>query len=764
MASGSRFKIGGISLDATIMSFSIRKKLLFGFAISVFALAGIGWLSYHTVTQLIATQRWVTHTREVIAELEAGWAQLTQAETAQRGYLLTGDERFLRDSRAAQAQVTGWHEKLIVLMADNPEQQQRIQQLETVIAQRLAVLNDRIKLRQEKGIQAAAEAVARRQGTELMDRIRQGIADIHAIEVALLQERQQTVKDRARVSLLTILAGSALTCLVGIAAFSVIQRDLKSREQVEQQVKEGRALLHSILDNTPATVYLKDLEGRYLFVNRRFQELTGRTREEMLGKTVYDVTRKDLAEIAHGHHLTVLSSPDPVEFEETVLHPDGPHTHLSVKFPVRDANGKVYGTAGVSTDINERKRVEAALQKAKEELESRVDERTTALAAINVALSESEDRVRAVLDAALSAVIVMDSAGKVVDWNTRAEALFGWSHAQALGNKLSDLIIPPRFREAHERGMTHFLQTGEGPALNRLIELSALRRDGTEFPVEISISVLKAGHAVTFCGFVTDITERKRAQEEILKLNTTLEQRVAERTAQLEAANKELESFSYSVSHDLRAPLRHISGFAELLGQSQADLNDAGKRYLSIISGAAGQMGALIDDLLVFSRMGRAEMRRVSVKMDELVSEVVREMDHDLAGRNIAWDIGSLPEITGDRAMLKQVWVNLISNAVKYTQQCELATIKIASHQRDNGDWEFSVKDNGAGFDMKYVGKLFGVFQRLHQAEEFEGTGIGLANVQRIILRHGGRVWAEGKVNAGATFYFSLPNNEKEKA
>jgi light-regulated signal transduction histidine kinase (bacteriophytochrome) len=229
--------------------------------------------------------------------------------------------------------------------------------------------------------------------------------------------------------------------------------------------------------------------------------------------------------------------------------------------------------------------------------------------------------------------------------------------------------------------------------------------------------------------------------------------------------NKELEAFSYSVSHDLRAPLRHISGFAELLGQTcQPNLDDAAKRYLRIISDAAAQMGTLIDDLLVFSRMGRAEMRRVTVSMNDLVDEVVREMDHDLAGRNIAWEIGALPEVTGDRAMLKQVWVNLLSNAVKYSRHREQATIKVASRKNDHGDWEIFVQDNGAGFDMRYAGKLFGVFQRLHQAEEFEGTGIGLANVQRIVLRHGGRVWAEGKVNEGATFYFSLPNNNKENA
>lgn len=267
-----------------------------------------------------------------------------------------------------------------------------------------------------------------------------------------------------------------------------------------------------------------------------------------------------------------------------------------------------------------------------------------------------------------------------------------------------------------------------------------------------------AGRVEQWFGTNTNVDELKRVQHEIEKLNAELEQRVADRTAELQSANKELEAFCYSVSHDLRAPLRHIDGYVNLLQRdSEAVLSPRSRHFMSVIADSARQMGRLIDDLLVFSRMSRCELKRREVRLDALVEDALQKLQPETQDRNIVWALAKLPAVQADESMLRQVVLNLISNAIKYTRPRNPAHIEIGCSSEGPDEVVIFVRDDGVGFDMHYAHKLFGVFQRLHLDEDFEGTGIGLASVRRIISRHGGRTWAEGEIDRGATLYFSIP-------
>ena len=261
---------------------------------------------------------------------------------------------------------------------------------------------------------------------------------------------------------------------------------------------------------------------------------------------------------------------------------------------------------------------------------------------------------------------------------------------------------------------------------------------------------------------MSELTTESKAEQRLVGLMAEFaspKALVAAGEATRDEGYRELEAFSYSVSHDLRAPLRHVSGFVQLLqANAKGKLDDTGMRYLDVIAGAAKRMGTLIDDLLSFSRTGRAQINVEPIPLSEMVEECKRELELEIKGRTIEWKIGELPQVHADRPLLRQVMANLLGNAVKYSGKREVAKIEISA-KTEGGEIVVCVRDNGAGFDMKYAGKLFGVFSRLHGESEFEGTGIGLANVRRIVLRHGGRTWAEGEVDKGAAFYFSLPAN-----
>ncbi|MEJ7618759.1 MAG: PAS domain S-box protein [Pyrinomonadaceae bacterium] len=344
-------------------------------------------------------------------------------------------------------------------------------------------------------------------------------------------------------------------------------------------------------------------------------------------------------------------------------------------------------------------------------------------------IRESETKYRTLVEQASDGIFLFDKQGNLTEVNSKFSEMLRYTPDELCALNLADLM------PAEDLAATPLLCDSLDKGEDVISQCRFRRQDETLVPMEISAKKLDDEKMQAI---VRDITERLHAERQIQQLNEALERRVLERTAQLEQANRELDAFSYSVSHDLRAPLRFVSGFTELLTKRAASsLDETSLRYLQVISDSVKHAGALIDDLLAFSRMGRAEMRLSFIDTNQLIQDVRRDVEHEANGRELVWKIKELPVIQGDPSMMQLVFRNLLSNAVKYTRPRETAVIEIESIIKEH-DIVFFVRDNGVGFDEKYSAKLFGVFERLHTTEEFEGTGIGLANVHRIVQRHGG--------------------------
>jgi PAS domain S-box-containing protein len=391
-----------------------------------------------------------------------------------------------------------------------------------------------------------------------------------------------------------------------------------------------------------------------------------------------------------------------------------------------------------------------------ERLVSKLKEKNTELQSQTEVLRMSEARFTNIVNLAADAIISVDEKQDILIFNQGAERIFGYTAAEMLGQPL-DRLLPAHLAGAHRAHVRRFAaEPGTARDINRRAEIHGRRRDGTEFPAEASISKIKENGKFQFTVFLRDVSAGAQAEQEIRQLNINLEQRVLGRTAELQAANQELEAFSYSVSHDLRAPLRSIDGFSQaLLEDCAGRLNEQGEDYLHRIRAASQRMGQLIDDLLSLSRSARGELRREPVDLSALALDSADEVRKLWPGRQVELVVAPRLCAEGDPRLLRIVFDNLLGNAWKFTSKQERATIEVSAMSHD-GTTEYFVRDNGVGFDMAYADKLFGAFQRLHTITEYPGTGIGLATVQRIVVRHGGRVWAEGLLGQGATVYFTL--------
>ena len=480
--------------------------------------------------------------------------------------------------------------------------------------------------------------------------------------------------------------------------------------------------------------------GQWLRVNQQLCEIVGYSHQELVQKTFQEITYADdlASDLALMGQLLAGEIPN-YSLEKRYIHKNGSLVWINLTVSlVHKSDGDPKYFISVVEDIGDQKQAEAERKRYEVELKQAID--------------ESDRFFTLSLD--LLCVAGMDGYFKRI--NPAFERILGYSADELLGRPFLEFVHPDD--RATTLAEVEKLLTG---AKTLHFENRYRCQDGSYRWLDwVSVPIMPEG---LIYAAAHDVTQRKQAELEIKQLNEELESRVKQRTAQLEAANRELESFSYSVSHDLRAPLRHIAGFVGLLKARLAliDLDETSDRYITTIAETTRQAGVLIDDLLTFSRMGRSEMHKITFSLAELFSEVKREIDIDAGDRVIEWKIHPLPAIQGDPSMMRLVLRNLLENAAKYTRFSQKTKIEFGSFDLPD-EIIFFVRDNGIGFDMRYVGKLFGIFQRLHVGTQFEGTGIGLANVQRIIHRHGGRVWAEGEVEHGATFYFSLPKHHAQ--
>jgi PAS domain S-box-containing protein len=499
-------------------------------------------------------------------------------------------------------------------------------------------------------------------------------------------------------------------------------QELTERKRTEEALRRSEGRFTRLSGSGLIGIITTDYRGNILEANDAFLNIVGYSAHEVLTGSITwaEMTPPEwryLDDRAVEQLKTVGIAPS---WEKEYLRKDG--TRIPVLVGVATLEGRAEECVAFVLDLSERNKAEAAAR-------------------------ESEARNTAVMEAALDAIVIMDHEGKIAELNPAAERTFGHARHEVVGKSLADVIVPPSLRGRHSAGLERYLKTAEGHVLGTRIEVPALRKDGTEFPAEVAVVRIRSEGPPIFTGYIRDITERRQAAEGQLL-------RRAKEAA--DEANTELEAFSYSVAHDLRAPLRAINGFSTALLDDWGDrLDEEAKGHLARISGAAERMAELIDALLALARLTRIEPRRETVDLTDVAIKVMEQLRAGDPARNVAFSAAEGLVAQGDSQLLRALFENLLGNAWKFTSRRNQATIEVGREDID-GVSTYYVRDDGVGFDMSHVGKIFAPFRRLHTTDEFEGSGIGLATVQRIVRRHGGRIWAEGVENRGATFRFTL--------
>ena len=709
----------------TMTNWRFETKIQAGFAAVSFLLVAVLLVSHWNSSQFKAASARTAHSNRLISELDGALTAMVDAETGMRGYVLTGAEESLEPFVMARREISNHLAVVRTLARDEPRMQKLLAELEELARGQFSHREEVIRVRRDAGFPAALEMVQTGKGKQGMDQVRRVLAEMKAEQRTLLEGSEAESRAQDRKAQANQIALAALIAGLLLAGFFLIRRHLEERRKVEQIANAARVYAESIEDTVREPLLVLDRALRIRSASRAYYSVFHAAPAETEGAA--------LGEISGGRWNT----PGVRRLLEAAAEgrKNGENYVMEQEFPGVGRKKLLLNAAKLYRPGNHTELVLLAIDD--------VTERDRL---------EREQKRFFALSHDLFCVAGFDGFFKML--NDSWEKTTGHSCAELLAKPYLEWIHPEDRASTAEEAAR--LSRGESTLY---FENRFLCKDGAYKWLLWSATPV-ASERLTY-GVARDVTAHKQTEQQMIRLRDEAENRARE----AEIANRELEAFSYSVSHDLRAPLRHVIGFSTLLEDHLGKALDAkGQRLVKTVKDSASRMGVLIDDLLLFSRMGRMEMRRASVDLNALAAKVIRDLwtEADSKTRHVEWSIGKLPVVQGDGAMLEQVFVNLISNALKYTRPRDPARIEIFA--TDGEQHVISVRDNGVGFDDRYKHKLFGVFQRLHDSSQFEGTGIGLANVRRIVNRHGGNAWAESQPGEGAAFSFSIPKTETNMA
>jgi PAS domain S-box-containing protein len=687
------------------MKWSIDRKTTAGFGVALAALVGIGAFSFLSLSRLKNTSNQVEHTYKVINKLGTLLSQLTDAETGQRGYLLTGELRYLKPYENAIASIDQNLDELQKLTANNPDQQQHITQLSPLITFKLAELKETITLRQSQGYEAALRVVKTDRGKQAMEEIRAIVKVMEDEELQLLKQRSD--EQQVQRTLLTIL-GSLIGVLSLGGAVLLLNRNVFQRRQSEKTLESTEQKFRQMAENIHEVFWMSSADlSEVLYISPAYQQIWGRTCESLY------TNPKSFLEAIHPEDrervIANLQQNIKTEFdiEYRIIWQDGTVRWIwDRSVPIYNQVGEVYRRAGIAQDISDRKQAEQKIR-----FQSRL------------------------LDAVEQAVIATDLEGNIIYWNHYAEVLYGWSAVEVMGRLVVDVVPAASTKEQAAKLMSR-LQVGESWSGEFLVQ----RRDGTTFPAMVFDSPIynEQGSLIGIVGVSVDITERKRAEEE------------------LQRSNAELQQFAYVASHDLQEPLRMVSSYTQLLAECyQGQLDAQADKFIAFATEGATRMQQLLEDLLDYSRVSRRPQPFEPINCTTILKDVLTDLAVTMQESSAVVTADSLPTVLGDRTQLRQLLQNLISNAIKFRRE-EPPVVHISAEPQEDF-WLFTVRDNGIGIDPQFAERIFVLFQRLHSRQEYPGTGIGLAICKKIVERHAGRIWVESHLGEGSTFYFTLP-------